>query len=248
MRYFQKYSFFSLLIFFVCCTDKECPAVKTAHEKKWDKIKTSARPFPVSGLWLHRTNTPAKFSKYADAYPGFEMDIVVDSFKMIFDVRHPPVPSQNIKLEDFLQLKEATGKYFWFDCKNLTEQNAGVTLKILNQLDSLFQIKNRIVFESTNAKALLHIAKAGYYCFYCLPINPEADICNDPALTTKTASLIDTSFTAISADGRMIPMLNKLFPNCRKATWSVNPVRNLFQNEQQKMLKDSMIQIVLTGE
>jgi hypothetical protein len=248
MGYYLKYYFALLLLHLTACSNEKCTSAVTGHQKKWDEIKTSARTFPASGLWLHRTNYPSKFSKYAHAYTGFEMDVNIDTAQMLLDVYHPPETSLNISVENFLKLSNAKTKYFWFDCKNLSKNNVAKALQILNQLDSLFQIKERIVFESSNAHALKQIAAAGYYCFYYLPIKPGTDLCNDTAFLTMTAALIDASFTAISADGRYIQTLNNVFPNCRKATWSLSPFRNLFQNEKNKMLKDTMIQVVLTPE
>jgi hypothetical protein len=248
MNYLKKYSFALSLLFFLACNENNCPAVETATNQKWDQIKTSERQFPSKGLWLHRTNQPAKFSEYANDYDGFEMDVNIDTLQMKLDVYHPPEKSQNIKVQDILQLKEATDKYFWFDCKNLSKANVSNVLLILKELDSIYHIKERMVFESTNSAALKVIAAEGYYCFYYLPISSETNLCTDTMLLKNIAAKIDSSFAAISADGRYIQALNSLFPNCKKATWSLNSVRNIFKNEQQEMLQDSMVLIVLNRE
>lgn len=248
MNRFIKYCGITFLLFFAACKEERCASAETAVQKDWHLKTTSTRFFPAKGLWLHRTNHPAKFSKYADAYAGFEMDVNIDTVKMLLDVYHPPETSLNIRVENFLNQKAAAGKYFWFDCKNLSLSNVAKTLTVLQQLDSSYQIKNRLVFESTNAAALKIIAAAGYYTFYYLSFNEETDLCTDTVLLSRIAAQIDTSFTAISADGRYIKTLHTLFPHCRKATWTLSTLRNWFQNEQQEMLQDSMVLIVLKRE
>ena len=246
MDYYLKYYFALLLLYITACSNDKCPTVVKAHQNKWDEIKTSARNFPASGLWLHRTNHPRKFRKYAHAYSGLEMDINIDTVHMLFDVYHPPETSRDISVQDFLKLSEAKSKYFWLDCKNLNKKNITYALQILKHLDSLFHIKERIVFESSNAIVLKQVAAAGYYCFYYLPIKPGTDLCVETASVTQMAALIDTSFTAISTDSRNIQLMNIFFPNCRKATWSLSPFRNLFKNEKNEILKDTTILVVLT--
>lgn len=245
MNYLLKNGWLAALLLLFSCGEEPCLSEKAATTKGWDTIKTSARAFPAHGLWLHRTNHPAKFTKYADAFTGFELDVNIDTLQMLLDVYHPPEKSANIHVEDFLQLPSAAKKFFWFDCKNLNQNNLPFALLILAKLDSAYHIKNRIVFESHNAVLLKQIAAAGYYCFYNLPIKPGTDLCADTSFLATTASLIDTSFAAISADEEYIEVLKKLFPACKKATWGISAATNIFTGREQQLLKDSSVLIVL---
>lgn len=248
MNYLIKYSWITLLPLLFSCKEQTCLTEKKEFLHNFNGIRTSKRSFPAKGLWLHRTNQLAKFNEYADAYDGFEMDVNIDTINMRLDVYHPPEKSNNISAADFLKQKKAANKYFWFDCKNLNVKNLSAALMILQQLDSLYAIKNKIVFESHNAAALKQIAAAGYYCFYNVPIKSETELCTDTAFISATALAIDTSFAAITADEEYFNKLQLIFPFCKKATWGINPIKNIFKRREKQLLKDSSVLIVLRRE
>src|SRR6476661_5110891 len=76
--------------------------------------------FPV--IWLQQVDGIERAVLMAPHYKGMEIDVVYNAAADLFDVGHPPVPSQGISLDRlFASIPQVEDHFFWIDFKNLTE-------------------------------------------------------------------------------------------------------------------------------
>src|SRR5690554_4954312 len=75
-------------------------------------------------IWAHRVNSTEKLESALKYFKGVELDLVYDEQKNILDVTHPPVPSIDLDLENYLSSINSEAKpYIWLDIKNLNFDN-----------------------------------------------------------------------------------------------------------------------------
>src|SRR5690554_7822984 len=67
-------------------------------------------------IWAHRANSEEKLKSALKFFKGIEVDLVYNESKNILDVTHPPVPSINLNLRQYLSniLKDEF-PYIWLD-------------------------------------------------------------------------------------------------------------------------------------
>ena len=120
----------------------------------------------------HRINSFPRIEMVQNlGFRGWELDLnyYIENGLPTFRVKHDYFLSPT--LEEYL--KKANLKNvdkLWFDIKNLNAQNfSGIKLRI-NQLDSMFNLKNRIIFETSNTSIMLkYFSEKGWHTTYYLP-------------------------------------------------------------------------------
>lgn len=230
------------------CREKGCPNEQLLRNPQWHQLTTLGKMTIPQKRWLHRTNHPNKFRKYAATYTGFELDVNINVKENYFEVYHHPEKPSGIDFREYLAMPEAADKYFWLDCKNLGTDNVAVAITILNTLDSVYQIRRRLIFESTDQEALTLVRKAGYNTVFYLALPALTGSCDDTAYLQRISKNWDHQLLAVSAEAQYIPLLHRYMPAVKKATWCNHPLRNLIWREKRKMLADTSVLIVLEAK
>ncbi|MBD79738.1 MAG: hypothetical protein CL840_12545 [Crocinitomicaceae bacterium] len=124
----------------------------------------------------HRVNTKGMlFEVIEHGFKGMELDLVTEETEnenAVFKIGHFEEKFMtNNTLEDVLQwdTKQQLQK-IWLDVKNLDDANMGMFLSRLNQLDKKYNLKNRIIVESsTPSPEFKKISDGGFHTSYYLP-------------------------------------------------------------------------------
>jgi len=121
-------------------------------------------------LWVHRVDSKEKLSEVEDKFYGVELDVVFIDSLNTFDITHPPEPSINLNLLDYLKSCKNNQLHFWIDFKNLNQLNEISALKRLNFICNQLQMdKNRFIVESPEPELLKEYELDGYLTSFYLP-------------------------------------------------------------------------------
>jgi hypothetical protein len=133
------------------------------------------RPDLYEKTWAHRVNSLGKLSEAIQVFAGVELDLVFDAGRGQLEVRHPPVASSGLWLEDvlaYLQRQTAQPR-LWLDLKDIDERNVGAVALHLLELDRIFGLKDRAIVETSfTGPGLNRLSDAGFYLSYYLPSRP----------------------------------------------------------------------------
>jgi len=131
-------------------------------------------------IWAHRVNSVGKLKQSEAIFSGVELDLVFnrDGGGGTFDVNHPPAESIGLRLDDYLSSADPTGSMtYWFDIKNLTDQNKAEVLARLQWIAKRHGLRSdQIVAESRNFEALSHLSEGGVVTSYYLPTLDVAEM------------------------------------------------------------------------
>ena len=243
--YFLYFAKFLIILFIGSCTSNSTPDSSLTKNRPWTILTTNGEMPILEKIWLHRTNHPDKFKKYVNNYSGFELDVNINIKENYFEVYHQPDIPSGIDFSTYLSLDSSRKKYFWLDFKNLDLENAKMAIRLLNQFDQVYKIKNRVLIESTKPDALKIIRKAGYNTVFYLSYPKLNGKLNDTVYLQWLVSYWDDQLLAISADAKYIPLLNTYLPATKKLTWCTNPLRNSLLAEKKRMILQTSVLIVL---
>ncbi len=106
-------------------------------------------------------------------FRAWELDLnyYLEGETSVFRVKHNHDSLQAPTLEEYLRQAHLENvDKLWFDVKNLTNDNfEGIALR-MQQLDSIFGLKNRVIFESSNTSMVLkQFREDGWQTAYYLP-------------------------------------------------------------------------------
>lgn len=105
---------------------------------------------------------------------GVEIDIYYDEKLDQFIVSHD-IPYHKQEDGSLLALEKVVEKFpklkFWLDFKNLYPHNASLALRRFKNLDARWKLKQRVLLESQQGKALAEFAKSGYAAVYWILVN-----------------------------------------------------------------------------
>lgn len=202
--------------------------------------------------WVKAINNPQLISYLPKETPGIEMDVYFDMEKNVFYAYHDSSQMSGITLDSILKIKNdmLPNASVWLDYKNLDSVNSAPSLKYINQRRSNYNLNNKIIIESSNAKALQNFCDAGYFTSYYVPFhNPYKEE------EKQTISFIDSvagmvkSFPPSGLSGYYFqyPLLKKFFPNYPLLIWAdkstLSAVGYLFKYQ---VNKDSAVRVFLT--
>ncbi|MBD3270928.1 MAG: sulfatase-like hydrolase/transferase, partial [Elusimicrobia bacterium] len=210
-------------------------------------------------LWVHRVNSIGKLMEAAQKYSGVELDIVFvnKDDKPYFDVNHPPAPSINLHLDEYFKAaQDYPTLSFWLDCKNLNNDNHRQILNHLLKLIEKYNLKKRIIFESSHYQYLNEFSQHGIYSSYYLPylrlnaMNKKQKI---QVASELTRNIQSSALNAISFPGYMTEFVKTyIYPHVKHLdlmTWHetmdvTKPPDAVFIQE---VINDPAIRIVLVG-
>lgn len=121
-------------------------------------------------VWAHRVNSLIKLEEVSGKFTGVEVDVVWIDGK--FDVNHPPAPSIDLDLQEYIGSLDSPSNYkFWLDYKNLNFSNASPSVSNLDSLVKIFNLqKKQVLVESPHPEELLIFEERGYIVSYYLPL------------------------------------------------------------------------------
>ena len=157
---FSLLIFFGIVVFNVKQQDKNLSILLNQDQ--------NARFIPHKMNYLDKLEAGVR-----DKIPSAEFDMLfqTDPSGSSFQIGHSQKESSGYSFEDYLKkLQHYPMKKIWMDVKNVSDKNMDQILKRLNYLDEHYEIKHRILFEtSTNTPALRIISNAGYQTSLYLP-------------------------------------------------------------------------------
>lgn len=174
--------------------------------------------------WLKAVNTVNRMYLVNKNSSGFECDVYFNIQQNEFEVHHDPDKATGTMLQDLLkhyQQQNLTAS-LWLDFKNLNSSNAFAALSRLMQLRKDFNLKDKILVESSQANILTAFADSGFFTSYYTPMfNPykindaEKKIWAD----SIAASIKNSKVDALSGYYFQYPYLHHYFPNYKILTW-----------------------------
>lgn len=200
-------------------------------------------------IWAHRVNSKEKLNYALKFFDGIELDLVYDADKNILDVNHPPAPSIDLDLQEYLS-KINTDKYpyIWLDIKNLTIENDENILDILVALFSEREYPfGKILVESQNSLSLPIFARAGFKTSYYLPTGLSTKNTSDLEIEIKKIKEILKAqpTVSISSNYEDYEFMRTHFPKTKKYTWIINSVFTHGFSEPRRILRDPTVEAVL---
>ena len=185
-------------------------------------------------IWAHRVNTLGKLMEAKEIFAGVEADVVYDTEDAEFYVFHPPKENIHLSLDTYLAaLGEHSEVRLWLDWKNATPGNFDSALKRLNQLHSLYNLKNRAIIETGPGSVfpdLKGLSDSGYRHSYYAPTAQvkscieQIDDAECLALANKiTDHAGEIGAKAISYDYQLDPFFKKqTFQGHDLLTWNLD--------------------------
>lgn len=177
-------------------------------------------------VWAHKTNNLESLEEIASKYSGIELDIVFHSDLNKFEVNHPPDPSLNIFLDQYLKkaIQNNADLKFWLDFKNLNIKNQKIALNHLIKLIIENGIEmTHVIVESRHAELLLPFKKAGVLTAYYLPQNLiDLDSLNRDLQFKRIEEKLKLNLTYMSTNYVDYPLILKQFPDSKKILWFTN--------------------------
>ncbi|MBS1754195.1 MAG: hypothetical protein KF741_12095 [Ferruginibacter sp.] len=175
-------------------------------------------------LWVKAVNTVNRMNLVNKNSSGFECDVYFNMPQNEFEVHHDPGKATGTVLHDLLkhyQQQNLTASV-WLDFKNLNNSNALAALNRLLQLRKEYNLKDKILVESSQANLLTAFADSGFFTSYYTPtFNPykineaEKKIWADSIASVIKYSKVD----ALSGYYFQYPYLHHYFPNYKILTW-----------------------------
>ncbi|HQW83443.1 MAG TPA: hypothetical protein PK987_03230 [Ferruginibacter sp.] len=202
--------------------------------------------------WKQAVNTVEKLNTINLNNSGFECDVYFNIQQDIFEVHHDPDKKTGTTLNDLLvryQQKKLTAS-IWLDFKNLTDSNAIPALKKLMHLQNNYNLKNKILVESSRADLLTSFADSSFFTSYYTPMfNPYKidDVEKVRWVDSIAAAIKNEKVNALSGYYFQYPFLKHYFPGYKILTWAQTnkySLVNLLFNK--KLVSDKSIYIFLT--
>jgi hypothetical protein len=199
-------------------------------------------------LWLHRIYDHKRANALLPDYSGLETDIIYDSARNVFDIRHNEADEYQYRtLDDFWgNIEHASDYYYWLDFKNVDQHNLESSKTRLTQLIQKHGLMNRVIVESWRTKELNEFAQAGIHTSYWIP---HFDIDDNQLCQEKADEIRDRLFkydlNALSAHYRMVPFLEKHFSDCNVHIWTNGLLHKKDKNEINALSQKPNIKVIL---
>jgi len=192
------------------------------------RLGTQQRPSNFPAIWLQRVDGIERAVLMAPHYKGMEIDVVYNAAADLFDVGHPPVPSQGISLDRlFASIPQVEDHFFWIDFKNLTEDNKQAACQRLVTTARKYGIVRHMIVESPAPKALACFNENGFYTSYYVFPELRLSSMGRQQITEYyreiKANLVASKVNALSSTYFSLPFIEKYFPDADILTWYAEP-------------------------
>jgi heptose-I-phosphate ethanolaminephosphotransferase len=214
-------------------------------------IATLKEQKKIARIIPHRVNSIGKLKDvWSNGYRAFELDIFYDDDQEHFVIGHNQGDMSGVSFEKFLTLISPSEiEKIWVDLKNVSEQNHELILKKLDDLDSRFGLKEKLIIQSVTKEVFLRKYKeAGWHISYYLPTDKIVAYLSDNNVgemknLAKEISEQTTlqALSSVSFDQRLYPFvkdhLEPLLPSgIVYHTWDLSV--KLYANDLQTTLKN----------
>lgn len=185
-------------------------------------------------VWVHRVNSIEKLEEVSTLFKGVELDVVFLDTSGTFDVNHPPAKSVDLSLFTYLSsIKGVSSHYFWLDFKNLTPINKTSSLKQLDSIRGVLNLKKQqFIIESRTPENLDVFIHNGYKTSYYLPGGLYQLPAEELEKTIKTVkhwlAIHKTSY--ISADFDHYSIMKGYFSKQNMLTWPYKYDQEVYYN------------------
>ncbi len=198
-------------------------------------------------LWSHRNNTIERAQQMSHRYKGIEIDVVFDSTLMDFDVRHDEIThASSVRLFDIIDSTKSSECMYWIDLKNLKYYNVSSIIAILESYCTINHgIKDKIVIESSNADQLATVAKAGYFTSYWVPHYENTLVGYLKFFLRTKPVLLRYRFNALSAQHRMLPILELFYPIHHFHLWTDDMNKIIFLPRLHDIARNTSVKVIL---
>jgi len=205
-------------------------------------------------IWVHRVNSIEKLKEVENNFFGVELDVVFLDAENIFDVTHPPEPSIDLSLYQYMKSCESDELHFWIDFKNLNERNFEASIRQLDIICSQLSIdKERIIVESTMANLIGEFKERGYDISYYLPWPGLSHLTGDSLreeLVHIGEKVERNGLSQISSNYHDYEIMKNQFPNKKKLLWLTGSNKTYTNSVKEwlylyDILEDEKVQIIL---
>ena len=215
-----------------------CPNPLILHYKKWVKAIDSENAI---------NNLPANTD-------GFEVDIYFDSSINSFYVYHDSAAMSSTRIGQLLDIYKHRNlsASIWFDLKNLNSANHNKALNAFITIRKNYNLKSKMIVESSNIKYLPAYCDSGFFTSYYTPFfNPY--LLTENKLNHFADSISDNlkryPVSALSGYYFQYPFLKKYFPNYPVLTWADQSRFSIVSFIFNRFLKqDDHLKIILYAE
>lgn len=199
--------------------------------------------------WAHRANNSADANVYLKEFPGIELDVFYDDLEGGFYVKHDEDGQNTETLEEyFSKINKVSSFYYWLDLKNLGFKNEGVINKRLQYLTDKYNIRDKLIIESSRSNVLGLLGDDGFYVSLWIPsfvYNSGDSLNNYEKVKDIRRVLSKHRFNAISAHVEMKPFFDDYLSNCTKHYWTNGLDKNELHQFLNECEKDTTVKVVL---
>lgn len=171
-------------------------------------------------ILVHRCNSIGKnLLRQYHGLPDFELDLTFDEEAKTFVVGHGKQQLNSFNFEELLSRMDLNDtKKIWMDVKNFNNNNALAIFDRLEYLDAKFNLKDRVLFESSSTSPqIMRFSEAGYHTSFYLPTQDVLSVLAEKENILKSQLLKQfktAGYVAISYDIRLSDfVLRKLTPH-----------------------------------
>jgi len=146
----------------------------------------------------HRVNSIEKFKRMQDCgIRSLEVDLYfdADTNRRCFAIGHDIEDARSVNLDEYLEsLGQIEIRKIWLDIKNVTADHLQPMLQELERLDSLYEIRDIAIVESSYpSRDITIISDAGFHLSYYLPTER-----NQKLLDTEDEEILDAEAAALA--------------------------------------------------
>ncbi len=119
----------------------------------------------------HRVNTiGSMIDAKKQGFENIEFDVLYDNNTKQIVMGHGGNALTGMTLSEFLTFEDNQFKRLWIDFKNLNEENFYDVYKLLEEMNDIFNLKSRVLFETSfKGNKLSKLSDSGWLTSYYLP-------------------------------------------------------------------------------
>ena len=178
--------------------------------------------FPDNKQWAHQVNTVEDALAKIKTFDGIEIDVYYFVGDNEFHTGHDA--ASDLTLDSMLSAIPRCSKYYyWIDFKNLSDENAFMSVRRMKELINKYNLQQRLIVENSTAYLLNYFKQDSIFTSYWVPSISDVafPVLAENDLQKKVAdNLKEYRFDAISADYSMYPFLNKYFSEWNIHLWT----------------------------
>jgi hypothetical protein len=173
-----------------------------------------------------------------------ETDVVFDASIKKFRVFHPPAMSTALMLDEYLKLLKPLNKSLWIDIKSVDTTNYPEAISFFMHCDQLYDIKKRVIIESSQTRFINMLAARGFITSWEVPaVYLKPDTSPRTIDSVKQQLLPDVQF--VSQEDNFLPMLKAHFGERKIITWALS-FNNYFDlSHLRSLIADTSVRVVL---